>query len=135
MDGASSRNCEPVFQQLGEQAAAIEIDLSIYSLPAVLRACYKLTDRAYIYLSRVDRATDSVLVTIGTKNRNQPVDQVVGTLCNEFVDQQIRENLATEAGTVRALIVAQAFAEGNLIDVNDESADYEEDPLNIGEQR
>ena len=54
---------------------------------------------------------------------------------NELVDQQLRVQLDAEFRDVRTLIVAQAFAEGNLLDPNDERIDYRTDPREAGKRR
>jgi len=76
-----------------------------------------------------------IAVTLGTKASGTEIDPLVGGFCNELVDQQLREHLAKEAGPIREMIVAQAFAEGNLLDENRDDGDYEQDPLGLGRKR
>lgn len=128
----NSKDLQPVYLQLGEAAAAVEIDLSIYSLPAVLRTCYKFTDHYYLFLSREASAPGNVVVTFGSKVTSEPAREFLGDFLNELIDQQIREQLAAEAGPLRELIAAQAFSEGNLLDADQDSLDYNSDPLEIG---
>jgi His-Xaa-Ser system protein HxsD len=135
MDGIIPAASEPYVLQLGCHAAAIKVDTTIYSQPALLRTCYKFTDRAYLYLSRDEHSRDCVVVSVGLKTEKGSIAELMGNLCNELVDQQIRQDLADEAGPVRAMIVAQAFSEGNLTDADRDAGDYEADPRNIGKQR
>jgi His-Xaa-Ser system protein HxsD len=118
----------------GGLSAAVEIDLGIYSLEAVLRACYKLTDRCYLLLAR-GMTPDRLLVFTQAKHPEQGVEALIGELANELLDQQLRRVIAEEAGAVRELIVAQAFAEGNLLDGDRDDGDYEADPRGIGRRR
>ena len=115
---------------------AVPIDLSIYSVQAAIRAAYKLTDRAFVYLRRDDEAPDSKLwIFLFGRSANADVRPFVLELMNELVDQQLRVQLDTEFKDVRTLIVAQAFAEGNLLDPNDERIDYRADPHEAGKRR
>ena len=115
---------------------AVPIDLSVYSAQAVIRAAYKLTDRAFVYLRRDDDAPDSKLwVFLFGRSATADVKPFVLELMNELVDQQLRVQLDAEFRDVRTLIVAQAFAEGNLLDPNDERIDYRTDPREAGKRR
>jgi His-Xaa-Ser system protein HxsD len=135
MDGIVPTAPEAHLLQLGCHAAAIKVDTTIYSQPALLRTCYKFTDRAYLHLSRDENSPDCVVLIVGMKTEKGSIADLMGNLCNELVDQQIRQNLADEAGPVRVMIVAQAFSEGNLTDADRDAGDYEADPRNIGRQR
>jgi His-Xaa-Ser system protein HxsD len=134
-DGISSRPTAPTAFALGEESVALEIDLSVYSTGAVLRAAYKFTDRCYVFLARSAEDPSLLVVTLGTKLRQVESRLLAGEFANELIDQQLRENLAKEAGPIRELIVAQAFAEGNLLDPQRDDGDYQDDPLGIGWRR
>lgn len=113
--------------------SALVVDLSIYSLPAVLRATYRFSDRCFFFLRKESAGT----VTIHLQNRaaGEPADRWLGDLVNELLDQQLRRLLEQEAGPLRELIAAQAFAEGNLLDADRDEGDYRRDPLGIGRTR
>ena len=63
------------------------------------------------------------------------VAPVIGEFCNELLDQQLRLALSREAGPIREILFAQAFAEGNLLDPQRDEGDYQSDPLGIGRCR
>jgi len=113
---------------IAENRAAIEIDTTIYSLNAVLRASYKFTDQAYFFIAHREDARDRVVVTLTLNNSASSIRVLVGNFCNELLDQQVRESLAREFGDIRTLIVAQAFSEGNLLDPKRDDGNCEEDP-------
>jgi hypothetical protein len=56
---------------------------------------------------------------------------VVGEFSNELINQQVRRDVANETKAVRELIVAQAFAEADLIDKSECDASYIDDPRGI----
>jgi len=118
----------------GGSTAALVIDLKVYSLEAVLRACYKFTDRCYLLLARSE-AGDRLRVFAQAKPPELAIEVLIGEFANELLDQQLRRAIAEEVGPVRELIVAQAFAEGNLLDGDRDDGDYESDARGIGHRR
>lgn len=120
---------------LGRPVAVVSVDLRVYSQPAVERACYKLTDRCWLELRKPPGEEQRLEVALHPK-AGEPAERPwvrpwIGELLNELLDQQIRERLAAEAGPLRHLIVAQAFAEGNLLDPQRDELDLGEDPRGI----
>lgn len=106
------------------------MDTSVYGLEAIFRTCYKFTDRVYLYLSR--RTPTEVEVYARARDGAMVGEEIRGDFLNELVDQRVRSDVAKETIKVRELLVAQAFAEANLIDDATEIADYRQDPLGIG---
>lgn len=119
---------------VGNVVVAAEIDLSVYSLNAVFRACYKFTAQCYAFLARAENGA-WLSVSLRAKNPEKDLSSLVGEFFNELLDQQVRENLQQEMRPIREVIVAQAFAEGNLLDPLRDEGNYEEDPLGIGDVR
>ena len=110
----------------------IEIDTSIYSRDAVVRASYKFTDRCYILLDSEPSRERHLLAYLDPKTPTISLDSLYGDFVNELLDQRLREHLEAQFGGIRSLIVAQAFAEGNLLDHDREEGDYVADPRGIG---
>lgn len=135
MEGSRECNIEPMALSIGDSFVSIEVDTSLYALDAIFRATYCLTDRCYIFLSRIPESPDLISVTLMVKGSKVEVRPLVGEFWNALVDHQIRLTLSREVGPLRELIVAQAFAEGNLLDDQRDDGDYESDPLGIGTGR
>ena len=112
----------------------LEIDRALFSMDALLRTAYKFTDRCHVFIQTHETRADRWLVVMRPKDPSLTADQVGGDFSNELIDQRLRERLEQQFGDVRTLIVAQAFAEGNLLDA-DRSNDYETDPRGIGRLR
>lgn len=112
--------------------STIEIDTTIYDRDAVFQACYRFTDRCHLFLSRSRDSPSTLVLAMSAKHSQSDLKALAGDLCNELIDQQLRSRLAREAGPIRELIVAQAFAEGNLLDPQRDDGDYHRDPLGIG---
>jgi His-Xaa-Ser system protein HxsD len=121
-------SCHGSLSVLDAAHVAVRVDTSIFSVPAILRASYKLTDRCYAWLDRDDH--DVVVFLLG-KTATDDVRPLVGILANELIDQQLREHLEHQFQDVRTVITAQAFAEGNLLDLERDHADYRDDPRGI----
>jgi His-Xaa-Ser system protein HxsD len=119
---------------LGQELLSVEVDLSLYSLRTVFRACYKFTGGCYVFMSRTEEPT-WLAVTLLARTTQPLIPLLAGELFNELLDQQIRENLEGEMGPIRELIVAQAFGEGNLLDPLRDEGSYEDDPHGIGRRR
>jgi His-Xaa-Ser system protein HxsD len=113
-------------------AVALKVDLSVFAMEAVLRAAYKFTDRCHLFVERPINEGKQAVVTFRPKGEAAAVDMIVGDFANELIDQQLREHLAREAGPIREILVAQAFAEGNLLDPDRDDGDYLRDPKGIG---
>jgi His-Xaa-Ser system protein HxsD len=114
---------------------SIEIDTQLYSASAAMRAAYKFTDRYHVALQRPsDSAESRLTVILRPKSASQIVDEprLRGDFLNELLDQRLRETLEAEFGAVRELIVAQAFADTNLLDPTREDGNYIDDALGIG---
>lgn len=111
---------------------AVPVDLRIYTVDAVLRAAYKLTDRCFVFLDRQGRDDELTVFLVG-RSAADVLDSLALEFHNELLDQQLRCRLEQGFGDVRTLIVAQAFAEGNLLDPYPQN--HEGDPLGAGEHR
>jgi His-Xaa-Ser system protein HxsD len=134
MTSIETRAAQPIAIGIGNSTAALQVDTTLYDLDAVLRACYKYTDRCYLFLTREPESTHLVNVFFMSKSKMNLAD-VVGEFCNELVDQSLQLALSHEFGSIRDLVVAQAFSEGNLLDPQRDEGDYASDPLGIGERR
>ena len=134
MEGLQEKSAQP-FALGVSSSVALEVDTSIYEPRAILSACYKFTDKAYFFVSRCPEAPSYFAVLISSKDKCEDLGRLVGEICNELIDQQLRQSLAREAGSIRELIVAQAFSEGNLLDPLRDEGEYQQDPLGIGEHR
>src|SRR5262252_8832854 len=86
---------------------AVPIDLSLYSIDAIMRAAYKFTDRCFVVVQQ----PSSTECTVFLLSRSSIMD--AGPLGlefhNELLDQQIRCRLEDQFKDMRTLIVAQAF--------------------------
>ena len=118
------------FTKVGPSGAlVIEVDHSVYSVPALLRTCYWYTDRAYILIAR--GRTGSYEVQFSPKDDGQSLEPIVGEFANALLDNQLRATLASETEAVRSLIVAKAFAEGGLLD--SQESPHTADPVLAGQ--
>lgn len=131
MHGVHESEFEPKVLTVGDVVVAAEVDLSVYSLNAVFRACYKFTAQCYAFIARAENGA-WLSVSLRAKSPRKDLSSLVGEFFNELLDQQVRENLEQEMRPIREMIVAQAFAEGNLLDPLRDEGNYEDDPLGIG---
>ena len=102
------------------------VDESVYCREAVLRACYWFTDRCYLFVSRP--APNRLAVSVRAK-APAALEALAGDLSNALLDYQVRLDIERETHNLRELIVAKAFAEGNLLD--DPPVGDDRDPVEI----
>jgi His-Xaa-Ser system protein HxsD len=127
------RESEPrPFAFVEGRVIGLELSTSVYSSSAILRACYKFADRLYSFVSPTE--DDAVAVALWSRGGGELSPSLLGEFCNELADQELRRQLAQETAYLRDMVVAQAFAEGDLSGELDE-ADYEADPLGIAATR
>jgi His-Xaa-Ser system protein HxsD len=101
--------------RLDDGALRLSLALPIYPTDAILRTCYWLTERAYFYLE--PRGGDAIEVTLISKaDISADTNELAWEFLESLVDQCLRLQINAETRAVRELIVAQAFAEVDLID-------------------
>jgi His-Xaa-Ser system protein HxsD len=123
---------QPAFWRRDNAHVALALDPTIYAVDAVLRAAYKFSDKASWLL---DRQNDQIFVFVIGKKADADVEPIVSEFMNELLDQQLRVRLEQQFGTIRDLIVAEAFSEGNLLDADRDNGDYRTDPRGAGRGR
>jgi His-Xaa-Ser system protein HxsD len=112
---------------------SIVIDRSIYPVDVVSRTCYAFTARAYVFMTPCGES--SVRVDIAPKQAGGDIAAIAGEFGNLLLEQSLRARIAEETRSIRELIVAQAFCEGDLLDRRDTDADPAEDPRHIADRR
>jgi His-Xaa-Ser system protein HxsD len=92
----------------------IVVDKTVYSREALLRACYWFTDRCYLSIS--PDGPNSLSVRIRGKPDGPELSAVAGEFENALLDAQLRVEIGCETTKIRELIVAKAFAEGDVLE-------------------
>lgn len=91
----------------------LTFDRSTASADAVQRAVYRLSDR----LSCDIVAKESVVeVTVHPTDPDAQLEQLLGDLRNEVLDQTLRERVREETTDVRNLVLSLAFSKTGLAD-------------------
>jgi His-Xaa-Ser system protein HxsD len=96
-------------------AVLLTLSTDIYSVGAILRSCYWLTDRCYVHLA--PSKDGYVEATLLAKTGNEPeTSSVAWQFLNDLVDNQLRVSIQEETAGIRDMIVAQAFSDVEVID-------------------
>lgn len=103
-----------------------QIDLSIYTVDAVLKSAYRFTGRCYIVLQRLGPETMSV--RLRTKQETDDADAAIGDFFNDLVDQRLRSVIAAETTATRNLVLGHALSRTQFIRPDLETADPQADP-------
>jgi His-Xaa-Ser system protein HxsD len=120
----------PWVKNLADETLQICVNLDLYPPEALFRVCYSFTDRCYLFL---DHEEAPAIVKVHFAKRATGCDPAIiaGEFSNELINQKVRLDIAAETRPIRELIVAQAFAEADLLDRSDMEADYRDDPRGI----
>ena len=109
---------------------SIFVDTTVYPLEVLFRTCYVFTDRCFLFLHPTD-VSGVINVRFKQKLELCDLDSLAGEFSNELINQRIRLDIANETRSIRELIVAQAFAEADLLDKSGCEAGYIDDPKGI----
>ncbi len=100
--------------QQDEASATLLLDENIYCREAVLLASDWFTDRCYVSISRP--GPGKLAVAIKSKTSRTELEPLLSEFQNALLDFQLRVEIGRETKQIRELIVAKAFAEGDLLD-------------------
>jgi His-Xaa-Ser system protein HxsD len=114
--------------------AVLCIDERLFPADAALAAAYKFTDRCYVWLETAEERPGHFLLFLRPKAGAMDLAALSGEFTNELIDQRLRQRLNERFGDGRAIIAAQAFAEGNLLHPSSE-ADPQADPDGAARRR
>src|SRR5438105_5569162 len=103
-------NLDDLFPEVDGDTLRVELNLDLYPLSVIFKACYLFTDRTFVYLCPA--SPNRVHVYLKAKLNDHDLRALAGDFLNELVNQRLRFDIATETGKIRELLVAQAFAEG-----------------------
>jgi His-Xaa-Ser system protein HxsD len=106
-----------------------QIDLSVYSLEAVLKSAYRFTGRCYVHLQHGN--INTVEVRMRPKRKEDDPDLAVRNFLNDLLDQRMRGLIAAETAGERILIMAHALSRANLVRPDLESAEPTTDPQHV----
>ncbi len=107
----------------------ISVDLALYPIELVLRTCHVFTARCYVS-PRMD-GDGHVVVDLEPRDERDALRDLVGQFSNALLDARVRALIANETRAIRALLVAQAFCEADLLDRGDVESDEHADPRGI----
>jgi His-Xaa-Ser system protein HxsD len=91
----------------------LSFDSSTASVDAVQRAVYRLSDRLSCDIVAGESAVE---VVVHPTDPDAHVEQLLGDLRNEVLDQTLRERVREETADVRNLVLALAFSKTGLAD-------------------
>ena len=107
----------------------ITVDLAIYPLATILRACHPFTARCHITPRSAEH--DTVIVEFVPRNAQDSLQDLPGEFANALLDSHLRILIAAETQAIRELLVTQAFCEADLLDHSQSESDEYADPRRI----
>ena len=104
-----------IVHRFEDGALRVSVASALYGPEAIFRSCYWLSDRCYVYLAQP--SPDTIEVTLIAKSGEAAAtDELLWHFLNDLVDQHLRVAIQKETASIREMIVAQAFADADLID-------------------
>ncbi len=95
------------------------LDLRVYRLTAIAKTAYRLADRCTAVLGAQTGENLSLSLRFKANTSEASANETARLFYQELLDQQLREQIATETAPVRALILAHAFSKVDLIKRHD----------------
>jgi His-Xaa-Ser system protein HxsD len=92
----------------------------MYSNDAILRTVYDFSDRCDVALTTCDK---NVLAHLTRKNPQADLENLSGSFFTALADHELRMHISRETNDIRTLIIAQAFAEADLLDEGNHTDD------------
>jgi His-Xaa-Ser system protein HxsD len=112
----------PFSRVLQDDVSILRLQEAIYSRDAVLRTCYWFTDRCFLFINRpsagileVHLSPKHAKPTLAVPSPEK-LDDLTGDFLNALLDHQLRQDIESQTGKIRELLVAKAFAEAGLED-------------------
>ncbi len=102
-----------------DSVLSVDLNENVYSRDAVLRTAYWFTDRCYLYITRPGDHLFRVQFKSKAPKSDLDVETlegIAGEFLNSLLDHQIRQDIESETGRVRELLVAKAFAEAGVFE-------------------
>lgn len=100
-------------------SATAEADLSVYSLPALKKAAYRLADRCTVMFGTPNGSRIPLEFLFSKATAEDDARECVRAFFEEALDYDLRDRLAAETTPLRNLILAHAFSRTKLIQTND----------------
>jgi His-Xaa-Ser system protein HxsD len=97
-----------------EPEVTLQLDEAVYCREAVLRASNWFTDRLFLKVSQA--GPGKIEVRLRARSGKFELGSLIGEFENALLEAQVRIEIAHETAAVRELIVAKAFAEGDLLE-------------------
>ncbi len=101
------------FQRTDVKSGSISFDANVYSVTSLKKALYKFAADFSANLSSDGDRLD-LLIQFETDD-SQAQEKLLRALCNELIDQDLRERIATETEATRNIILAEAFSKTSLL--------------------
>jgi len=106
--------------EIHDKVLSVDVNESVYSRDAVLRTAYWFTDRCYLHITRP--APGFFRIQFKAKASPKPdlvvatLEEVAGEFLNSLLDHQTRQDIESQTGRIRELLVAKAFAEAGVLE-------------------
>lgn len=93
----------------------LSLDPKCYRLTAIQKAAYRLAERCTAVIGSPTETTIPVMLQFKPTTTEDSAKETVRLFYQELLDQELREKIGEETAPIRALILAHAFSNTDLI--------------------
>ena len=94
----------------------LALSLSVYSLNAIKKACYKFSSEFSVKFEKIDDDIMKIYFDFNPSINHENKDEIIRQFHNELLDQDLREIVFKETENIRNLVLAHAFSRTTLIE-------------------
>ncbi len=119
----------------GKHAVAVRLDERIYNTSVIAKSSFRFADKVACLLAHDEDDHNFIRCIFFPKGSQIDFDELMPSFFDELLDQKLRHQLDDQFNDLRLIITAQAFAEGNLLNPEDDVDDFNSDPRSLGRIR
>ena len=104
-------------QKLADGRYRLNLDVTIYSREAIVKTAYLFTNKCHINFHSYSDKT--AIIDFSPKNEDGCLKTMLQDFLNELLDQQLRVYIHNETKNINEMIVREAFAPLESVDVKE----------------
>lgn len=92
---------------LDQKTIKIELDSDTYTKSTIFKSIYRLTDKVYFFVKKIDKIFIVYLTPKNTEDKE--IFAFVDEFTNELIDQELRSIVLSETSKIRDVITTRAL--------------------------
>jgi His-Xaa-Ser system protein HxsD len=101
--------------QFRDGSIQVDVDVRVYRVSAVQKTAYRFADKCAVVMGALGANSLAITLAFRPAIQEREALDVARLFFQDLLDQELREQIAGETSAVRALILAHAFSNTDLI--------------------